>query len=228
MIGQTLAHYEITAKLGQGGMGEVYRARDTKLDREVALKLLPTEMSGDPERAARFEREARMLASLQHPNIASIYGYEHVGSARFLTMELVEGEDLAERLERGPASIEDTLQVAKQMAVGLEAAHLRGIIHRDLKPANVKLDPSGQVKILDFGLARAYSGDTPEPTDLATSPTITSAMTQAGVILGTAAYMSPEQAKGRPVDQRSDISSYGVLIFEMLTGQKLFEGETVR
>jgi Tol biopolymer transport system component len=227
LIGQTIAHYDITEKLGQGGMGEVYRARDTKLDREVALKLLPTELSGDPERAARFEREARMLASLQHPNIASIYGYEHVGNTRFLTMELVEGEDLARRLERGPASIEDTLEVALQMAVGLEAAHLRGIIHRDLKPANVKLDPSGKVKILDFGLARAYSGDALEPEDLATSPTITAAMTQAGVILGTAAYMSPEQAKGRPVDHRSDIWSYGVLLFEMLTGQKLFEGETV-
>jgi serine/threonine protein kinase len=227
LIGKTLAHYEITALLGKGGMGEVYRARDTKLDREVALKVLPTELSGDPERAARFEREARMLASLQHPNIASIYGYEHVEGVRFLTMELVEGEDLAERLERGQVPLNEALQIAEQVAIGLEAAHQKNIIHRDLKPANIKLDREGMVKILDFGLARAFAGDEPDPADLDHSPTITAAMTRAGVILGTAAYMSPEQAKGKSLDQRSDIWSFGVILYEMLHGRKMFEGETV-
>jgi serine/threonine protein kinase len=227
LIGTTLAHYEITALLGKGGMGEVYRARDTKLDREVALKVLPTELSGDPERAARFEREARMLASLQHPHIASIYGYEHIEGVRFLTMELIEGEDLAERLERGQVPLNEALQIAEQVAIGLEAAHQKNIIHRDLKPANIKLDRDGMVKILDFGLARAFAGDEPDPSDLDHSPTITAAMTRAGVILGTAAYMSPEQAKGKSLDQRSDIWSFGVILYEMLHGQKMFEGETV-
>jgi Tol biopolymer transport system component len=208
-------------------MGEVYRARDTKLDREVALKVLPTELSGDPERAARFEREARMLASLQHPHIASIYGYEHIEGVRFLTMELIEGEDLAERLERGQVPLNEALQIAEQVAIGLEAAHQKNIIHRDLKPANIKLDRDGMVKILDFGLARAFAGDEPDPSDLDHSPTITAAMTRAGVILGTAAYMSPEQAKGKSLDQRSDIWSFGVILYEMLHGQKMFEGETV-
>jgi serine/threonine protein kinase len=227
LIGKKLGHFEITGALGKGGMGEVYRALDTKLGREVALKVLPQEFSKDPERGARFEREARVLASLQHSNIASIFGFEHIEGVRFLTMELAEGEDLSQRIERGPLSIEDTLRIAEQIALGLEAAHQRNIIHRDLKPANVKVDASGNVKILDFGLARAYTGDPGESDDLANSPTITAAMTHAGVILGTAAYMSPEQAKGRAVDQRSDIWSFGVLIFEMLCGQKLFAGETV-
>ena len=227
LIGKTLAHYKIIALLGKGGMGEVYRATDTKLGRDVALKVLPSEFSGDLERTARFEREARVLASLQHPNIASIYGFEHADGVRFLTMELAEGQDLAQRLDRGPLAIEDALHIARQIAVGLESAHQRGIIHRDLKPANVKVDASGGVKILDFGLARAYTGDPQDGDDLANSPTISVAMTQAGVILGTAAYMSPEQAKGKHVDQRSDIWSYGVVVFEMLCGQKLFAGETV-
>jgi Tol biopolymer transport system component len=227
LIGKTVAHYEITSLLGKGGMGEVFRARDIKLDRDVAFKVLPQELSGDPERAARFEREARMLASLQHANIASIYGYEHIDGIRFLTMELAEGEDLAERLEQGRVQTEEALNIALQIAIGLEAAHDKNIMHRDLKPANVKVDADGVVKILDFGLARAYAGDASEPQDLATSPTITAAMTQAGVILGTAAYMSPEQAKGKSVDHRSDIWSFGVILFEMLCGRKLFEGETV-
>ena len=211
MIGKTLAQYEITALLGKGGMGEVYRATDTTLGRDVALKVLPQELSRDPERAARFEREARVLASLQHPNIASIYGFENVDGVRFLTMELAAGDDLAQRLERGKLPLDDVVQIATEMAVGLEAAHQRSIIHRDLKPANVKVDTSGGVKILDFGLARAYTGEPQDDADLLNSPTISVAMTQAGVILGTAAYMSPEQAKGKAVDQRSDIWSYGVL-----------------
>jgi Tol biopolymer transport system component/predicted Ser/Thr protein kinase len=225
--GKTLGPYEIVAPLGKGGMGEVYRARDSKLDREVAIKVLPREMSGDPERIARFQREARTLASLQHANIASVYGFEESGGERFLVMELVEGEDLAERLARGPVGIDDTLEFARQMAAGLEAAHEAQIVHRDLKPANVKITPDGQVKILDFGLARATLGEGGDETDLANSPTITAAMTQAGVVLGTAAYMSPEQARGKVVDRRADIWAFGVILFEMLSGKRLFSGETV-
>jgi len=227
LIGKTLAQYEITAKVGEGGMGEVYRARDTKLDRDVALKILPREFSGDRERSARFEREARTLASLQHANIASIYDYQEVDGVRFLAMELVEGEDLSERLERGALSIDEALGLALQIAVGLEAAHERNIVHRDLKPANVKVSPDGTVKILDFGLARAYSGDPDDEANPALSPTITAAMTQAGTILGTAAYMSPEQARGRAVDKRSDIWAFGVMLYEMLTGTRLYSGETM-
>ena len=225
--GRTLGQYRITSLIGRGGMGEVYRATDTTLGRDVALKVLPRELSGDPERAARFEREARVLASLQHPNIASIYGLETVDGVRFLTMELAEGDDLAHRLDAGRLALDDVVQIAAEIAVGLEAAHQRGIIHRDLKPANVKVGPSGNVKILDFGLARAYTGDPEDGGNLENSPTITGMMTQVGVILGTAAYMSPEQAKGKAVDQRSDIWSYGVILFEMLSGKRLFTGETV-
>ncbi len=227
MIGKRLAHYDLTALVGKGGMGEVYRATDTRLGREVAIKILPRELSGDPERAARFEREARTLASLQHPNVASIYGYEEADGVRFLAMELVEGQDLAERLAAGSLPLNEALEIAHQVAVGLEAAHEKGILHRDLKPANVKVGLDGTVKILDFGLARAYTGDTDGGADLANSPTITAAMTQAGTILGTAAYMSPEQAKGKPLDRRSDIWSYGVMVYEMLVGQQLFAGETL-
>ena len=226
MIGQTLAHYEITGLLGKGGMGEVYRAHDKKLERDVALKILPRELSGDPERAARFEREARTLASLQHPNIASIYDYENADGVRFLSMELVEGKDLSQRLKEEKFSVDDVLRIARQIALGLEAAHEKNIVHRDLKPANIKVDPDGVVKILDFGLARAYAGDT-DNQRLENSPTITSANTQLGVILGTAAYMSPEQARGKAIDKRSDIWSFGVILFELLTGKPMYHGETV-
>ena len=226
MIGKTLEHYEITSLLGKGGMGEVYRAEDSKLGRDVAIKILPTELSHDPERAARFDREARTLASLQHPNVASIYGLETVEGIRFLVMELVEGEDLSERLLRGAIPTEEVVDIAFQLAEGISAAHTVGVMHRDLKPANIIISSEGKVKILDFGLARAYAADEGTDSDLHNSPTIT-AMTQAGVIIGTAAYMSPEQARGKHVDHRADIWSFGVVLFEMLAGQRLFDGETV-
>ncbi|HEX9641712.1 MAG TPA: protein kinase [Candidatus Krumholzibacteria bacterium] len=227
MIGSRLAHYEITAKIGQGGMGEVYRARDTRLDREVALKLLPDEFARDSERVARFHREATVLACLNHANIAAIYGLEEDGERIFLVMELVDGEELGERITRGPLPLEDVLEIAFELSEGLEAAHEAGVVHRDLKPANLKLTPNRQLKILDFGLARAYQGDGADAGDLRNSPTITAALTQQGVILGTAAYMSPEQARGHRLDRRSDIWSFGAILFEMLGGKRLFEGETV-
>ncbi len=227
MIGQKLLHYEITALLGVGGMGEVYRARDTKLEREVALKLLPAEVAEDPERLARFHREARTLASLHHMRIASLFGIESSEDRTFLVMELVEGQDLAQRLDQsGALPLDEVQSVALQMAEGLEFAHENGIMHRDLKPANIKLTPQGEVKILDFGLARAFTGDSIEESQPNNSPTITAALTQAGVILGTAAYMSPEQAKGKSVDRRADIWSFGVVLFELLTGERLFRAET--
>lgn len=225
MIGQTLLHYQILEKVGAGGMGEVYRARDTKLGRDVAIKVLSAEMSSDPERLARFDREARTLATLQHPNIASIYGFENAQGQRFLVMELVDGEDLSERLRRGAVPADEVVELAVQLAEGLAAAHAVGIIHRDLKPANIKVSSEGKLKILDFGLARAYADDQGFESQ-EHSPTIT-AMTQAGVILGTAAYMAPEQARGKRVDHRADIWAFGVILFEMLTGERLFEGETV-
>jgi serine/threonine protein kinase len=227
MIGRRVAHYEIVNLLGRGGMGEVYRARDAKLGRDVAIKVLPREVSGDPERLARFSREARTLAALQHPNVASIYGFEEIDGVRFLVMELAEGEDLSVHLRKGPIPLELALDVAHQIAEGLEAAHEKGIVHRDLKPANVKIDGEHRVKILDFGLARAMQGDAGADGDLANSPTITAAMTQQGVILGTAAYMSPEQARGGVADARADVWAFGVLLWEMITGKRLFEGETV-
>ncbi len=227
MIGKSLTHYKILEKLGEGGMGVVFRAHDSKLHREVAIKILPEEMSGDPERAARFAREARMLASLQHANIASVYGYEEADGVRFLVMELIDGEDLHDRLSRGAVPLDDAIDIATHIAAGLEAAHDQNIVHRDLKPANIKVAPSGEVKILDFGLACAYLGDENSDPNLSQSPTITAAMTSAGVILGTAAYMSPEQARGKPVDKRSDLWAFGVILFEMLTGTRLFAGETV-
>ena len=227
MIGKKLAHYEVIAHLGSGGMGEVYRARDTKLDREVALKTLLPELLNDPERIARFEREARSLATLQHANVASIYGWEETPEARFLVMELVEGEDLAERIARGAIPVAEAINIAVQITEGLGAAHDKGLVHRDLKPANVMLTTEGQVKILDFGLARAFAGDSADQSDPSVSPTLTAAMTMAGTILGTAAYMSPEQARGHTADRRADIWATGVIIYEMLTGQRLFAGETV-
>jgi serine/threonine protein kinase/sugar lactone lactonase YvrE len=224
LIGKTLAHYEITELLGQGGMGEVYRARDKKLDREVAIKVLPTDLTDDPRRVARFEREARTLASVQHPNIASLYGFDQDGDRHFLVMELVEGLDLSQRIAQGPVPREEAQRIALGIATGLEAAHEKGIIHRDLKPANVKIAPNGEVKILDFGLARAAAATDPEDTEA--TRTVALDMTDEGVILGTAAYMSPEQARGHEVDPRTDLWALGVIVFEMLTGRRLFEGST--
>jgi len=224
MIGKTLAHYEVTGKLGEGGMGEVFRAHDQKLQRDVAIKLLPQEMSQDPERLARFDREARALATLQHPNVASAYGLEQTPEARFLVMELVEGEGLDERMARGPVPPDEVRRLATQIACGLEAAHEKGIVHRDLKPANIRVAPDGTVKVLDFGLAKAWSGDDQE-SDLSNSPTMTVHTIQ-GVIMGTAGYMSPEQALGQAVNKQTDIWAFGVILWEMLTGQRLFEGTT--
>jgi len=227
--GVRLGAYEILGALGAGGMGEVYRARDTKLGRDVAIKVLPPEVAREPERLARFQREAHLLASLNHPNIAAIYGLEEADGKPFLVLELVEGEELAARLKRGPIPVEEALGMAKQIAEGLEEAHEKGIVHRDLKPANVKLTAEGKVKVLDFGLAKAYAGDPAGggSAELSRSPTWTQGGTEAGAILGTAAYMSPEQARGKTVDRRADVWAFGVVLFEMLTGRRLFEGETV-
>jgi len=234
MIGSTLSHYNVTAKLGEGGMGEVYRALDSKLGRDVAIKVLPEAVGADPERLARFEREARLLAALDHPNIASIYGLEEVDGRQLLVMQLAEGDTIAQRLERGPIPVEEALPMAQQIAEALEAAHDKGIIHRDLKPANVVVDAQGQVKVLDFGLAKALdpktisgSGKDLDNSPLSLSPTLTAQMTSAGVLLGTAAYMSPEQARGQEADRRSDLWAYGVLLYEMLTAERLFHGSTV-
>ena len=227
--GTRLGPYEMLSPLGAGGMGEVWRARDTRLGREVAIKALPENFAHEPERLARFEREARLLASLQHPRIAVVYGLEESDGRRFLIMELVPGESLTERLAGDGVSLGDALEIARQIAEGLEAAHEKGIIHRDLKPSNVQIGPDGSVKLLDFGLAKAFEG-TPsgEGADaISRSPTISEQMTGIGIILGTAAYMSPEQARGRPVDRRSDVWSFGVVFFEMLSGRRLFVGETV-
>jgi Tol biopolymer transport system component len=224
-IGSQLGSYEVIALLGKGGMGEVYRARDLKLKREVAIKILPQEFSRDADRVGRFQHEAEVLASLNHPNIANIYDLEEQNGSRYLVLELVEGETLAERIARGSIPIEDTLELAKQICEALEAAHERGIIHRDLKPANVKLTPDGKIKVLDFGLAKAME-NTRASTTASNSPTMVSA-TMGGVILGTAAYMSPEQARGRAADQRSDVFGFGCVLYEMLTGRQTFHGEEV-
>ncbi|HEV2323884.1 MAG TPA: protein kinase [Terracidiphilus sp.] len=260
---QQIGHYQVVAKIGEGGMGEVYRARDTRLNREVAIKVLPRAFAEDPYRMARFEREAQLLASLNHPKIAAIYGLEESGATRALVMELVEGPTLAERIGRAPASarakasvspaqpaegasgtntsgpggtvghtrkaaipMDEALPIAQQVAEALEYAHEHGVVHRDLKPANIKVTSEGDVKVLDFGLAKAM-GPADASGDLANSPTLSLAMTEAGLIIGTAAYMAPEQAKGKPVDRRADIWAFGCVLYQMLTGKKAFDGETV-
>jgi Tol biopolymer transport system component len=218
--GSSVGPYRIERLLDAGGMGEVYRARDTTLGRDVAIKILPRHFTADPDRLARFEREARLLAALNHPNIGAIYGLEAANRVRALVLELVEGDTLADRIRRGPASVTDAIAIARQIADALDAAHEKGIIHRDLKPANIKVTPDGVVKVLDFGLAKAATGELQ-------SPTVTVSGTQEGTILGTAAYMSPEQARGQAVDKRTDIWAFGCVLYEMLTGHPAFPGETV-
>ena len=225
-VGDRLGRYEILGALGAGGMGEVYRARDTELDREVAVKVLLEAVAQDPDRIARFEREARLLASLSHQNIATLHGLEEHEGQRYLVMELAEGETLAERLQRGSLPADEALEIALQIANGLEAAHEAGIVHRDLKPANVMLSHEGKVKVLDFGLGKAWQTDEGDA-DLTQSPTLTGQITEGGMLLGTVAYMSPEQARGKRVDNRTDNWAFGCVLFEMLTGQKPFQGETV-
>ena len=223
--GSMLSQYRLVEKLGEGGMGVVWKADDTVLGRQVAIKVLPQSVAGDADRLARFRQEARLLASLNHPNIAAIYGLEESGGTRFLVLELVPGQTLAERLKRGPLPVDEALPVCRQIAGALEAAHEQGIIHRDLKPGNVMVTPDGRVKVLDFGLAKGFASDQ-EGGDLSHSPTLTSPATAAGVLLGTAAYMSPEQARGKPLDKRTDIWSFGCVLYEALAGGQAFAGET--
>ena len=224
--GTRLGPYEVLALIGAGGMGEVYRAKDTKLKRDVALKVLPAAFARDPERMARFQREADLLASLNHPNIAAIHGVENADGIQALVMELVEGES-----PKGPLPFNEAWKIASQIADALEYAHDKGVIHRDLKPANVKVTPEGVVKLLDFGLAKAFTagrtsgGENASPAAGENSPTLTIGATDVGVILGTAAYMSPEQAKGKNVDKRADIWAFGVVLYELLTGERMFKGE---
>jgi serine/threonine protein kinase len=230
--GDRLGSHEIVGLLGAGGMGEVYRAQDTRLNRQVAIKVLPDAHAGDADRLARFQREAQAVAALNHPNIAGIFEFADSGDIKFLVLELIDGDTLAERIRRGSISVEEALAIAKQILAALEAAHERGICHRDLKPANVKLAPSRggssdppTVKVLDFGLAKFLQSGPIAP-NLTHSPTLSLAGTYPGVILGTAGYMSPEQAKGFEADQRSDIFSFGCVFYELLTGRQAFEGET--
>ena len=227
--GTRLGAYEVVSPLGAGGMGEVYRARDTKLGREVALKILPEAFATDPERLARFEREAQLLAALNHPHIATLHGFEQAAGSQFLVMELVEGQTLAQRIAEGPVPIDEALTIARQIADALVTAHDKGIIHRDLKPSNVALTADGRVKVLDFGLAKLNDPNDPDdpnvPHAVTMSPTLSLAATQAGAILGTAAYMAPEQAKGGPADRRSDMWAFGCVLYETLVGKPAFEGE---
>jgi serine/threonine protein kinase len=227
LSGRRLGPYEILSAIGAGGMGEVYQAHDTKLGRDVAIKVLPEAVAHDPERLARFQREAKMLAQLNHPNIATIFGLEHSDGTHYLVMELVPGDTLQQRVKRdGAVPVEEALTIAKQIAEALEAAHEKGIIHRDLKPANVKLTPEGKIKVLDFGLAKAFEGDA-SSVDIGNSPTLSQTATMQGVILGTAAYMSPEQARGKAVDKRTDIWAFGCVLYELLTGKQAFHGEDI-
>src|SRR5579862_17841 len=223
--GDKLGHYEVLSLLGQGGMGEVYKARDTTLKRDVALKVLPASFLRDSERMGRFQREAEVLASLDHPNVGPIYGIVESADSRGLVLALIEGPTLADRIEAGPIAIEEAVAIAKQIIEALEYAHERGVVHRDLKPANIKITTEGVVKVLDFGLAKVLAEE-PPPSLPTSSPTLTMGHTSAGVILGTAAYMSPEQAVGRPVDRRSDIFSFGAVLYEMLAGKRAFGGAT--
>ena len=227
--GQALSHYRLVEQIGEGGMGVVWKAADTKLGREVAIKVLPAELAADPDRLARFEREAKLLASLNHPNIAAIHEFDEAGGVQFLALELVEGEDLATRIARGPVSPEEAIDLSRQIATALEAAHEVGIIHRDLKPANVKVRRDGTVKVLDFGLAKALetAPSGASPALITESPTITARATALGVVLGTAAYMAPEQAKGQTLDRRADVWAFGVVLYEMLTGHRPFGGDSV-
>ena len=225
--GTRLGVYEISAAIGEGGMGQVYRATDTRLKRQVAIKVLPPSLAAEVDRHSRFQREAEVLASLNHPNIAAIYGVEESGGITALVMELVEGEDLSQRIARGAMPLAEALPIARQIAEALETAHEQGIIHRDLKPANIKVRGDGAVKVLDFGLAKAMDPVGASPVNAAHSPTLTAHATALGVILGTAAYMAPEQAKGKAVDKRADIWAFGVVLYEMLAGRDAFAGETV-
>ncbi len=226
--GRMLSNYRLVVKIGEGGMGVVWKAVDSALGREVAIKVLPDLFARDAERLSRFEREARLLASLNHPNIAAVYGLHEAEGARFLSMEMIGGEDLAHRLESGPLPVEEAMRIALQVAEGLETAHEHGVVHRDLKPANIQVTADGKVKILDFGLAKALTGEASTTSaDPSLSPTLAAAGTMAGVILGTAAYMSPEQAKGKTVDRRADIWAFGAVLYEMLAGRKLYDGETI-
>ena len=226
--GTSLGHYDVTSLLGEGGMGQVWQATDTQLNRQVALKILPDAFAADPDRLARFKREAQILASLNHPNIAAIYGIEESEGTRALVLELVEGPTLADRIKQGPIPIDAALPIAKQIAEALEAAHEQGVIHRDLKPANVKVREDATVKVLDFGLAKAFQPDSSD-VSIAELPTIslTAAATQMGMVLGTAAYMAPEQAKGKVVDKRADVWAFGCVLFEMLTSRRVFEASDV-
>src|SRR5688572_2445868 len=220
--GERLGPYEVAGPLGKGGMGEVYRARDTRLKRDVALKILPASFATDAERLARFQREAEVLASLNHPHVAGIYGLEESDGKRALVLELVEGETLHERIARGGIPVREALSLARQIATALDAAHQRGIVHRDLKPANIKITPDGTVKVLDFGLAKLAERDGSHREAADSSPI--TALSMPGAVMGTAAYMSPEQARGEEVDRRSDIWAFGCVLFEMLTGRRAFVG----
>src|SRR5688572_7734146 len=226
--GTRIGSYEVGARIGAGGMGEVYRATDTRLKRQVAIKILPSALAGDADRLARFQREAEVLASLNHPHIATVFGLEETAGVKALVMELVEGPTLADRIAQGPLPLDEALPIARQLAEALEAAHERGIIHRDLKPANVKVRHDGSVKVLDFGLAKlteSAAAARPSGEDLSQSPTIASARTEIGTIIGTVAYMSPEQARGRAVDKRTDVWAFGAVLYEMLAGRRAFAGE---
>jgi serine/threonine protein kinase len=224
--GFRIGTYQILSPLGAGGMGQVYRARDVKLERQVALKVLPEKFASDAERISRFQREARVLASLNHPHIAQIYGLEESGGISCLVLELVEGDGLDRRLEHGPIPIEEALEISRQIALGLETAHERGILHRDLKPANVKLTAGGSVKILDFGLAKIFETGR-VPSNLSESPTLLTEATRSDVLLGTPSYMSPEQVRGKPTDERSDVWAFGCVLYELLTGKQAFSGDSV-